>query len=62
MSKERDGGYHGKRKCIQHGYDYSAICPVCGSWWAEQASPEQRRSLIALAKPLIEQIEKMDHA
>lgn len=43
----------GERECIQHGYDYSAICSICGPWWREQASPEERRTLRLLAAPLM---------
>lgn len=29
------------RRCVQHGTDYSVLCPVCGPWWRESASPEE---------------------
>jgi hypothetical protein len=42
-----------ERRCVQHGYDYSAICSVCGKWWREQASPNELRTLKLLAEPLM---------
>lgn len=42
----------GEKECIQHGYDWSAICPICGKWWTEQAAPEDRRRLTLIAGTL----------
>jgi hypothetical protein len=46
---------YGDRYCVQHGFDYSAICAICGKWWRETASPEERRTLKLLAAPLVQQ-------
>lgn len=27
--------------CIQHGYEYSSICPICGPWWREFAAADE---------------------
>jgi hypothetical protein len=42
-----------ERRCVQHGYDYSAICSICGKWWREQASPDELRTLKLVAEPLM---------
>ena len=39
-------------RCVQHGYDYSAICPVCGKWWREDATPHERQQLDLIAASL----------